>query len=741
MGVYEITHGGAKYRITAPDENSALKAMEALPSTDPESRIKADEVDAYNKFKNSYSGSFGAVSNGLTAGYGDEISAAAEGAAGFVGALFDDRNATDEYKRQSDQYKRFANQAQDEFGQENPVASVALNTVGAMGTGVAGGMTKLGANVAGRIGRMGLAGRTASTAALGTAGGAVTGFGEGEGDVENRVLSAAKSAVVGGLFGGVMAPIGDVAALVGKRYGPRVANLFLKKDMYSAETGLTNKGAKALARLGEDPNEVSKTFAADFEGQIRNAVEPAQAARYSSLKEFDIPASRANITGTPEDFAFESSARKGSIGGGAGTIMREFDEGQRVAIDAAKDKVSGGLGGGARLAADATEASGMALDGVLAKAASKKAAADQAYDTVSGMTASIDADFSVSVPSRIRQKLVDMDFIVDGGTPKAARALDIVENAFSGRTKPISTAENISGDVPIIPFQQVERARQRVGNMLRAAKKGDNSEEVAALGKIRDAFDVEIDTALDAGLINGDEGVVDAIKNARSLYASYKAQFAGKKGADNFIRKMVEGDASPREVASWLYGNSRVGSPKQSAQFATKLKDILGEGDEWDAIRQGAWQRVSSGIEGSKGQGPQKTASAIRGFIRGPERDLANALFSESERKTMLRFAKSMDVLTPPDGAINHSNTAEAIKRSLGQAADVLVTAKTGVPGATSLVRDFRNKLRSKAFANGIVPRKNASNARILGQAGSASGAASGVVSVSENPAKSDESR
>ena len=196
-----------------------------------------------------------------------------------------------------------------------------------------------------------------------------------------------------------------------------------------------------------------------------------------------------------------------------------------------------------------------------------------------------------------------------------------------------------------------------------------------------------IDDAVDDAMFDAGPEALKSLKAARKLWADYRKQFFGKKGADKFIAKMAEDEASPRDVFAWLYSNGRMGGNRQSTEYAAKLKDVLGEGsEEWAAIRQGAWAKLTQANAGGAKPGYQKTGSALVEFLTGETRSLARTLFSPDEIKEMFVFARAMKTLTPQKAATNPSGSgyearrlAETAMRRLGE---MLGFAAGGLEGA-----------------------------------------------------------
>lgn len=160
------------------------------------------------------------VVDGMTLGFGDEITAGIETPFRVAGDLFTGRGF--------DPGRAFGEAltgAQDYMASErdrNPVAAVAGDLTGSLATGGAlakGGLTLMN-------GAKSLPGMIGRGAAEGAAYGAVSGFGRADGDVGERAAEAAKGAAFGSVAGGAVSGVaGALAARAAKSAVPAVDDL------------------------------------------------------------------------------------------------------------------------------------------------------------------------------------------------------------------------------------------------------------------------------------------------------------------------------------------------------------------------------------------------------------------------------------------------------------------------------------------------------------------------------------
>lgn len=217
MATYELTSPqGEKYRVSAPDDATESQVMEYFQANLP--KPDAPKSNSSSLLDKAKSYAYGAADT-ATFGLADEATSAL-GAA--IRAPFSDQSFGDIYDQRLDLYRQRAKEAQ----QASPISNV-IGSVGGAITG-AGGLGKLATQLAPNT-MAGLAKFVAANpfkagALTAGASGALSGFGMAEGGLENRATSAAITApiaaVTGGLLSKLTAPsIGNEAASVANELG------------------------------------------------------------------------------------------------------------------------------------------------------------------------------------------------------------------------------------------------------------------------------------------------------------------------------------------------------------------------------------------------------------------------------------------------------------------------------------------------------------------------------------------
>jgi hypothetical protein len=233
------------------------------------------------------------VGQGLTLGFGDELQA---GLAAGVGGLAQRGAAAlgmdiqpeaygDIYNRNLDQSRTAIAAAE----QETPKTAMALEIAGALAGGIAGASTKLGSNIAARVGSGNLGARVLKGAATGAASGGI--YGAGTSEEGQRLEGAGEGAILGGVAGGAIPVVGaalrkTVAPTIRKITDKVVAKEAIKAGEVQKES-LSPALQKVYDRLRADfPDDADfKKALYSYAGQKDKALLQAGGARTSNLAE------------------------------------------------------------------------------------------------------------------------------------------------------------------------------------------------------------------------------------------------------------------------------------------------------------------------------------------------------------------------------------------------------------------------------------------------------------------------
>jgi hypothetical protein len=238
-------------------------------------------------------------------------------------------------------------------------------------------------------------------------------------------------------------------------------------------------------------------------------------------------------------------------------------------------------------------------------------------------------------------------------------------------------AERITG----VNLTGVEQWRKRLSTMRGDAMRSGNAADARAARAVLEAFDNQIDNAVNSGLFSGDPRAVQAWNAARAAFSDYRSTF-GRAGPGDQVGRVIEKiigradnpAAIPNDVADFIYGTAGTNPSSLNVAVVNRLRNILGErSPEWTAIKQGLFTRLTEAGEGMTAFGPGKTAQRINKFLNVDGREMAQRLFSPVERNMMQQYADLLRHLEVPQAGANWSNTAtfagQGFRPSLGMRA------------------------------------------------------------------------
>lgn len=428
---------------------------------------------------------------------------------------------------------------------------------------------------------------------------------------------------------------------------------------------------------------------------------------------FGIPLSRGQRTGDVYTQAVENSMAETGLGDDAARVAQRFKEQQFDSIGSAVDDINSRLAGqgsrisqpyeGGELLKDAIEtraaremagidASNASMDraaqsaattmeqrlgrgaqlvdnefdvgstvsqGIKGRQAASAAARDAAYERAATIDATIGREAIEGMDSRVKENLTfgrTQPVIINERTPSAQEALGIISDVaqFRGPRNMADPAgmpdpKAITGVSP----QGIETVRKRLVALSQqassAARRSGDFSDAHAMRAVIDEFDGQLQRAVEQGLFEGDPSWLDAYLQARSLHRQHRATYRPDDELRTAMRAIAERDATPEQVANYLYGRSRLGDNAVSAKLSEHLRNVLGEAsEEWAAIKQGAWQRLlTTGTKENQTRAvnsatAQRIASQIEEFTSNRGRSLALTLFDSQEITTMNRYAAAL---------------------------------------------------------------------------------------------------
>lgn len=443
-------------------------------------------------------------------------------------------------------------------------------------------------------------------------------------------------------------------------------------------TGLAT-GARSLGKLLKQAHGKSTNLAqiADDAARVideeavtraRLSARGAQAAD-DLAQGFDIRLSRGQATGDVGEQAFESAALRGAKGSSAQQTLEGFSKGQTDDIQRAGAKLAG-----ARSTADQKEAARLVRDGLTRRAALLDDEIDRAYQAARDMQATLDIDGLKDLQrAMIRSAPEELTAESILATPKRL-AKDYpystaVLSEMKGLQKRIAAVESrTSAKLTSVDFREIERYRRTLNASI------DNSQarsaDRRALMMMKASFDGWIDDAFARNLFSGDEAFIETMKRARGLRAEYGRLYQND-GAKDFAGKVIDdiirNDPTPEETVNLLFGSGRLGAKRGAAETVKQIKEITKGGEEWQALREAAVDKIMAPGFG-RGGDQLRIGTLIESWesaLIGDGQSVMTEMFTAQELKRMRQFVMVLKRVEPKPGAVNNSGTAYEIARQM----------------------------------------------------------------------------
>jgi hypothetical protein len=419
---------------------------------------------------------------------------------------------------------------------------------------------------------------------------------------------------------------------------------------------------EALVRSLDLAGMISPMSAGAKAGAVAEKVVP-QVAQDAS--EMGIGLTAGQRLNNPALLSREDAIFGGAMGPKAQEVAQAARARQATEVLGARDTLGDAFGGGKVDLQRPADAGALVTEALQDAATRSKQGYQAKYAEATAGNGIVKAEAFPGMSSRIKDSLANRDqpvIIDDVLTPAANRALgelDKIQDLKLGTNGQPGAGDTVVG----VDLRGVEQARKRLGAYARAAQRG--SEDYRATRAIIGEFDGQIQKAVENGLFEGDEAFLGMWKDARKAFFDHQNTFKPRGAGDDVGRAMqaiVERDATPEQVANYLYGASKVGERPLSVRLASRLKNTLGEDSEhWAGIRQGAWQKITGVAEGKTEMGPQKMAERIFEFTNGNGQSLARQLFSPEEITQMNRFANIQKAMATKSGTANFSQSGNRL--------------------------------------------------------------------------------
>lgn len=431
------------------------------------------------------------------------------------------------------------------------------------------------------------------------------------------------------------------------------------------ESLILNTLQRAAQAAGVKLGEVNNSILDDvLQGaHIGPTAHTAESGNRALAEEFHTQLTAGQATEDPTRLWAEDAMRHGGRGGPAQGVMRGFDLAQNRDLENARGMVLDRLTPGGMHTVDSVAGGTQAVgDAVRSVEKSADKIVSEAYGEVGD--AFLSAEGLSGLLSRVRGSVRRVDF--DPNLPQTNSLLkDITKTqklltSFKGRIKPYH-------------IKQIELMRRRL-NTAAGSAEGSDLTQVSVMKK---AFDDYVNEAVEGALFSGDEGVLNVLKEARSLRTEYGRVFEARPirtssgrilrdETGELIERIVYKNPTGEELANWLFGVSKLSRP--GAERAVKrIGNIVGRNSqEWHMLRQAAFLRLTGGSTGMTPASAQVYSKRLQEAVYGDGAQLMRELFTKDEVRMFQRLGKLMRLTDPYGGptlraAANRSGSAYRI--------------------------------------------------------------------------------
>ena len=229
----------------------------------------------------------------------------------------------------------------------------------------------------------------------------------------------------------------------------------------------------------------------------------------------------------------------------------------------------------------------------------------------------------------------------------------------------------------------------------KAMSVGGNAAEGRALTMLKTQLNEAYNTAIERGLMFGDQSVIDQLQQSRQIYTKYMG-LTGKQSskdatvrASNKILEMITSkEANPKQVVGALFGHNKFAPANAVPTVIRKLKSILGEGSaEYKEIiglmKDATLERAFAGT----GRSGVTRTNIVNNYksVFGKNKAVINELFSKEELAQIAKFRNDVMPTLWAEIKLNPSGTATTILGELGRGG--ILNTVAGIPGAGGAVK------------------------------------------------------
>ena len=440
-------------------------------------------------------------------------------------------------------------------------------------------------------------------------------------------------------------------------------------------------GFKAANSMGEDVLDavITAASAGDMQG-LQKALKLAEGTDAGG-----IPLTSGQSTGNRAALETEAMMREsaGAYGEGATQVIKQADDAQMDQIARQAENLQRDVAGGTGFAPDTPTAIGSRLQGdLIAEEAKRKsvagAAQEEAKELVRTKPVYVMGDAFASGVSKM------MNIPREMGIGK--EMMERLPDLKSAMTKVSRISALLGkGTVTKAKYSAIIDFRKSVQAGIDQA--GPQTTEGVALINMKSQIDDMVEDALTRKLLSGDPDVVATVKNANSLWRSYKKDFFksrpdkfGNTDAAGGRMSQILGGETPERVVSFFANISKAAPKKETRELFNRVKTIFGEDSEQIQLIKDAVIYKMFTNSSRKGKTAITRSDIVKNYTEffTKSGSLGDVMFSAAERDSIRKFAGNVARTIPAEELINPSGTGRFMARLFADMGNGGLVARIG---------------------------------------------------------------
>ena len=444
-----------------------------------------------------------------------------------------------------------------------------------------------------------------------------------------------------------------------------IAQIFGKQKYITNKGVVTEETINLAKKVGATEKAMkNKVAMTSFALALDNGLDPSIAKQVAGLNEFGISVWLASAQGNKKALKELDQIRAGNAGADMQAIVQAQDDAilqehfkaltaMRNKMLSDKDSAIKGqiIGEQKNIATSNIDDSIAKLDTMINQTAKKmQASVNAKYDAV-GFNLSFKKPQVNGLVSKLKASLVSSE----SGIGQAFNKTTMPNTAAFLKNMESFTKKLNNKNLTKITYGMLETERKNLNRIMSTTR---DATDLAALSVMKKRFDVFYDNAVEKGLASGNKDVLTAIKNARTASAEYKKMFVpqnikatGTRITDKggqFTQKILNGEYTPKEIANFVYGATKVGGSYKDVGLPVikKMYEIFPEGSAGqDLIKSGAINRLMEnsfkklGTSNREVFSPELFSKAVKDAVSGNGRDVTKIIFTKAEAKELTKLA------------------------------------------------------------------------------------------------------